>query len=827
MGLASALTTALTGLSAAETTIDVVGNNVANANTVGFKASEAVFSTQFVQTRSLGSSPTADSGGTNPRQIGLGTKVAEIKPIFTQGTIEVSASASDLAIQGDGFFIVQGPQGEQLFTRNGIFKTNANNELVTVGGNRVLGYGVDDNFQVERTVLVPLTIPLGSQMVSQATQNVFFEGTLRPNGALANTASVIRSDLLTDGSFPFPSTNFGNTPFAVAGPNAGPTLAVGAGGAQTAGVYEYVVVYTDAQGNESPPSASATITLADGESVDVTFGDTPPPGGGPAEYTGRRVYRRYDDGSGFGDYYLVADFAGDLVTTSFNDALDQASIEPPAPGARRLDAEAQPPGVRSYSYRITFAHSLGSLPETKPSPILGGSSISVTGDNRIKLTGLPGLADMPPGYDQIRVYRTIDGNDEEYYLLTTLDPVPSGNTEYIDGKTDSFLTTQPRLNFNGPAITPSTRLLDLQKLTPSNTYESLFPEEGELTFIGRKGGRTLTAKTLQITATSTVQDLINFMEMALGIQENTDPVNPIPNSLFGITTISPGGSVVDGRIQLVGNNGTDNAIDVSLSGLRFRGNSGQLSTVNMPFGSIQQAQGESAVADFVVFDSLGVPISVRVTVVLEARDSASTTYRWFADSPDNQPADGSARIAVGTGLIRFDSQGNVINVTESTVSVDRNQISSASPLQFELDFTQLSGLADSRSSLAASQQDGSPPGTLSSFIIGEDGRIRGVFSNGVTRDLGQVVLARFANNAGLEQKGENLFAAGVNSGLPILGDPGQQGIGRIIAGAVELSTSDIGSNLIDLILASTMYRGNARVIDAAQRLFDELLNLRR
>ena len=76
MGLASALSTALTGLTAAETQIDVVGNNVANANTVGFKESEAIFATQFLQTLSIGSAPSTNSGGTNPRQVGLGVKVA-------------------------------------------------------------------------------------------------------------------------------------------------------------------------------------------------------------------------------------------------------------------------------------------------------------------------------------------------------------------------------------------------------------------------------------------------------------------------------------------------------------------------------------------------------------------------------------------------------------------------------------------------------------------------------------------------------------------------------------------------------------------------------
>jgi flagellar hook protein FlgE len=139
----------------------------------------------------------------------------------------------------------------------------------------------------------------------------------------------------------------------------------------------------------------------------------------------------------------------------------------------------------------------------------------------------------------------------------------------------------------------------------------------------------------------------------------------------------------------------------------------------------------------------------------------------------------------------------------------------------------VSGLATPTSSLSAARQDGSPAGTLSSFIIGEDGVIRGVFTSGVTRELGQIRLAKFANPGGLVQRGENLYAQGVNSGLPIEGDPGSQGLGSVVAGAVELSNTDIGKNLIELVLATTQYRGNARVITAAQQMLDELLNLRR
>jgi len=71
-----------------------------------------------------------------------------------------------------------------------------------------------------------------------------------------------------------------------------------------------------------------------------------------------------------------------------------------------------------------------------------------------------------------------------------------------------------------------------------------------------------------------------------------------------------------------------------------------------------------------------------------------------------------------------------------------------------------------------------------------------------------------------------MYAAGVNSGLPVESNPGVQGSGKLVAGAVEQSNTDIGGNLIDLILASTMYRGNSRVITTVQQMFDELLNLR-
>jgi flagellar hook protein FlgE len=346
-------------------------------------------------------------------------------------------------------------------------------------------------------------------------------------------------------------------------------------------------------------------------------------------------------------------------------------------------------------------------------------------------------------------------------------------------------------------------------------------EEGILEFTGRKGGRSLETKQFGITSSTTVSDLLLFMEQAMGIRRTSgDPAHPL------VQDDSPGGTVQDGRIVLVGNNGEANAIDIGLSGMQIVQDNGTTRNVNMPFGSTQTAVGSGAMTDFIVYDSLGIPLRLRLTAVLESRDSTSTSFRWFADSPDNDPLTG-VNIGVGTGVITFDGEGNLVGTTDSTVNISRQNVPSASPLAIEIDFSQLSGLDADENLIAVSRQDGAPPGVLTSFLVGEDGVIRGVFTNGIARTIGQVRLARFSNPTGLEQKGQNLYAEGVNSGLPVAGSPGQQGIGTIVAGAVELSNTDIGSNLIDLILASTMYRGNTRVITTAQQMLDELMSLRR
>lgn len=180
MGLASVLQTALSGMTAAEAITAVVGNNLANLRTPGYKASSVELATETPRTESLGSAPTGTSGGSNPIQVGSGVTIAAVSTNFTQGQIVTDSNPLNLAIEGQGLFILEGPQGERVYSRDGRFTLNSNHELVSADGFRLVGFGVDDNFNLQRTQLRPLRIPQGRTVAapdgSAATLTAFSIG---------------------------------------------------------------------------------------------------------------------------------------------------------------------------------------------------------------------------------------------------------------------------------------------------------------------------------------------------------------------------------------------------------------------------------------------------------------------------------------------------------------------------------------------------------------------------------------------------------------------------------------------------------------------------
>lgn len=191
------LFSAVSGLRTHQTRMDVIGNNIANVNTPGYKTSRATFQEVFSQTLKGASSPsgtsTTERGGTNPMQVGLGVDVASIDTIQTPGNLQPTGRLTDLAIEGNGFFVVL--DGEtQAYSRVGVFSTDGDGVLVDYEGRKVLGWVADSsgNLSPDRTGdnLTPLSIQIGSNMPAKATENVQWIKNLDANSALGTTKTT-------------------------------------------------------------------------------------------------------------------------------------------------------------------------------------------------------------------------------------------------------------------------------------------------------------------------------------------------------------------------------------------------------------------------------------------------------------------------------------------------------------------------------------------------------------------------------------------------------------------------------------------------------------
>jgi len=247
MGLTTSMYTSLTGLETSGQMLDVVGNNIANVNTLAFKRSTVSFETQISSTLSEASAPNGESGGTNPSQIGLGVQLASINKDWDNGALQLTGQQTDMAIEGEGFFVVNDGD-QQLFSRAGNFSLDQQFNLVTPGGARVQGYGVDEDFEVIDGTLTDISIPIGVRTIAEPTTEVRFQGNLNAGGDVAAQGSITTLDAL-----------YGT--------------AAGSGGAAAAGATALTSVFNDAGG--TPLFATGDIiTLTGIEKGSTTIPDT-------------------------------------------------------------------------------------------------------------------------------------------------------------------------------------------------------------------------------------------------------------------------------------------------------------------------------------------------------------------------------------------------------------------------------------------------------------------------------------------------------------------------------------------------------------------------
>jgi flagellar hook protein FlgE len=599
MASTTAFFTGLSGLASNSARLDVIGNNIANVNTAAFKGSRMMFAPMFSQTYSMGTSPTSQFGGTNPIQAGMGSSIAGIQRSFAQGAISATGIMTDMAIEGQGFFVVQ--QGsERFFTRDGSFLRNENNDLISMTGARVMGYAVDDKFNIVEGQLTELNLPLGTLTLAEATRHAIFNGNLNASGEVATTGSVHTS-----------SAFFVN----------------------------------------DPAMDPANLMGSDFLDIDLTV-------------AGNDLY--ISDGSG-GSYLAFESGAQAKITIS---------------------------GVEK-----------------------GGQDLGEV--------------------------------------------------------TFGFMTA----------------------------------EEAEAAGVDAYG--------------STMNDYFAFLEDVLGLNDDASD----GQSLGGSVALN-----AEGQVVISGNEGTAQSLSVETADFVVTYDGTPVGEpINQAFVMTEtaEADGESVRTSFVVYDSLGEAVTVDLTMVLqETTDGEGTIWKYIAESTGDADLD---RV-IGSGILKFDGNGTIISQLGNSIHIDRDN-GAVSPLTVEMDFDAppnvLTSLADTASYVANVAQDGSPIGTLASFAVGQDGMLIGGFTNGLTRTIGQIALATFANPSGLSDAGNNLYQVAPNSGEAVLTRAGEFGTGRILGGALELSNVDLSEEFVNMILASTGYSAASRVITTSNDLMEQLLVLGR
>ncbi|OGH94728.1 MAG: hypothetical protein A2039_01400 [Candidatus Melainabacteria bacterium GWA2_34_9] len=213
------LFTTISGITNNQAMLDVIGDNIANINTVGFKSSKISFETIFSNTLSSGSVPTATTGGTNPKQVGLGVTISEISKNFGRGSIQTTGRNTDLNIQGEGFFTLMDPTGRTLLSRAGNFSADSEGNIVNPKGLKVVGTSdITSSTGGTTTVKMPTSLVLTetNTIAGGATNITPGNFTIDVAGIGPQTIAVENTDTIQDvigkinstmGSAPFNSTN--------------------------------------------------------------------------------------------------------------------------------------------------------------------------------------------------------------------------------------------------------------------------------------------------------------------------------------------------------------------------------------------------------------------------------------------------------------------------------------------------------------------------------------------------------------------------------------------------------------------------------------------
>lgn len=825
--------TGLSGIRAANTDLSVTGNNIANAGTIGFKSSRAEFGDVYTSSL-LG-------GGSNVP--GSGVTTLTLRQAFGQGNLKFTQNAMDLSVNGAGFFVLNGSDG-QIFSRAGAFGLDKDGNIVNSTGANLQGFLADAD-GVVGGILADLKVDVNTQAPRQTTGvNSAFnldanQKVLKTSGnsfvsdgsaigvaklglkAATTTTSVLSgTDIPSTAGVLTTPINFATTPttfnltLANSSPVAGGTVAINLNNSTVTKLQEVADLINNAIYTAAVPiNVQAVVNGANIELRDAT--------------------------KGVASTITISAVTG---TNELSDALGVAVA--PALPTPPTSTPGIPVVTNGYAAQTLVIE--GPTGATVNFTTVAGASAAQTASKLNDLAGISATA---------TTRATILKDDP---ATVAPGPLPAPQTPYKE-----FDNTNGNLILNGVRLTALT--LDGIATQINALTSSTLP--GISASINASGDLEIESK---------VGSDLNFSFSDKNAAGNTIAAPVAPNTYGEIRVVG-----VDGQTTILSNT-TSNAVvvggslDIVMeSGYAIKSTTPVVGNLFAPLTAASftpvlinafdpnDSKTYNHATSSTVYDSLGNAHVMRSYFVKEKydiNDPSTSPNHWkmyvqidgqnIGDPDPSLPSPDNTMATMASYDIYFSADGSLNTALTDTllisnwtpIGADGKPLGALGPLNvlqggttpvaeppsssnFVVDLAGSSQFG-SAFSVENLDQNGYTTGRLAGLDVDSKGILFARFTNGEAQTLGQVALANFNNMEGLKPIGNSMWAQTFETGEAIIGAPGSSSLGNITSGALEESNVDLSEELVNLIIAQRNYQANAKTIETANATTQTIINLR-
>ncbi|ELK0694746.1 flagellar hook protein FlgE [Campylobacter upsaliensis] len=839
----------VSGMQAHQIAMDVEGNNISNVNTVGFKYSRADFGTMFSQTVKIATVPTENLGGQNPLQIGLGTSINSTTRIHSQGSVQTTDKNTDVAINGDGFFMVSDDGGlTRYLTRDGDFKLDAAGNFVNNAGFVVQGWNINWSDQSIDTSRSPknLFIDPGLHIPAAKSTEVAIKANLNSGLNIGNAARPLYA---LDSVHGFnkktgetkDENDAGTTQFYTTSKN---SMEVTEKGVDAGSLFN---------------GSGQGLNLREGQGIWMSFADS--------KFTTNGLNITGFDANNKANQQNVVFWGSENQKTRLDITLNGVAI--------------QNADITSLDQAIAYINTFTNPQEGREgtgivaSKNANGTGIIFTNRNENGTTdnmkninlvvnqansaGELWNATWQQGQNNFTFAEVNLGQNVSTWTATG----GGGNLPNITGPTNAVVITAHKYTYSsspqnippmynpdgGPAFNDNDNNPNTKPQDPAsgNYWDAL---RGSLYNTDVRVFRT----------TEDLRELLQ-RDARYGVDYNGNGAFAAEdiNQKVTITVSDDGRFTVSNAKQdsqipanaLVAQAQTTTAKDLSFNVTSYTDALGKVSTndaftkIFKAFDGVQTAGSQKKESEQLklsafsagleIFDSLGNKHTLEVQFVKQTTtQDGGNEWQMIIRVPEpaeiNTTGDGPSNIVVGSA--RFNNDGSLASYSPKTLNFSPNN-GAAPNQQIKLSFG-TSGANDglvsssSASTLTNQATDGYTSGNLKPDAIRVDdkGHILGEFTNGKTFAVAKIAMASVANNSGLEEIGGNLFKVTGNSGNIVVGEAGTGGRGEMKTSALEMSNVDLSRSLTQLIVVQRGYQANSKTISTSDQMLNTLLQLK-